>query len=312
MTPLISVVIPTYNAPSLLLETLNSVFAQTLTDFEVVVINDGSTDDTVERLRSVRDRIRLITQTNAGIGAARNRGIDEARGKYVALLDHDDLFLPGKLAAQAAFLESHSGCSACGVPWSRSDAPDECQFSLDATVDPQGIVQRPIRKLTDGQYFLVSSSIMFNRERARGLRYLTAPNCIEDIPFQLGLFGRGEFGMAGREIQMIYRVHATNFSKRADYFYNGVQKMLSLNSDGAFDELAPTDRADLNEYFAALTRVAAVKQLVGGYRGRGLKLYFKSLAAQLAAGRWRFALSYPALSVMPRAFVRKRFRTDAV
>src|SRR4051794_18857373 len=118
-TPLVSVVVPTYNQPVLLLETLQSVFAQTFDDFEVIVVNDGSTDDTAARVEAlareepelVRGRLRLISQANQGIGAARNRGIDEARGKYVAMLDHDDLWLPEKLAAQVAFYERTPECS---------------------------------------------------------------------------------------------------------------------------------------------------------------------------------------------------------
>jgi glycosyltransferase involved in cell wall biosynthesis len=109
--PLVSVVIPTYNQPQLLLETLQSVFAQTLTDYEIVVVNDGSTDDTLERLRPVADRIRIISQENTGIGGARNRGIAESRGKYVALLDHDDLWMSEKLEEQAGYFEKHPECS---------------------------------------------------------------------------------------------------------------------------------------------------------------------------------------------------------
>src|SRR5271166_5416911 len=97
-TPFFSVVIPVYNRADVLENALRSVLAQTCQDFEIVVIDDGSTDDPASVVDRLGDtRIRLIRQDNRGGGAARNRGMDEARGKFVALLDSDDTFLPRHL-----------------------------------------------------------------------------------------------------------------------------------------------------------------------------------------------------------------------
>ncbi|MBA4155959.1 MAG: glycosyltransferase [Gemmatimonadetes bacterium] len=108
MEPIVSVVIPTYNHRDFILQTLESVFAQTFTDYEVVVVNDGSPDDTVDLLRplAARGRIRVVEQPNRGMGAARNRGIMAARGQYIALLDDDDLWLPDKLEHQVRVMQS--------------------------------------------------------------------------------------------------------------------------------------------------------------------------------------------------------------
>jgi glycosyltransferase involved in cell wall biosynthesis len=102
MHPSVSVVIPTYRHRDFVLGTLDSVFAQTYTNYEVIVVNDGSPDDTADVLRPLAEagRIRYIEQPNAGQGAARNRGIAEARGEFIALLDDDDLWPPDKLAWQ--------------------------------------------------------------------------------------------------------------------------------------------------------------------------------------------------------------------
>lgn len=101
-SPLISVVIPVYNRASTILPTLCSVRDQTFTDFECIVVDDGSRD--VEELQAVVNqfdrRFRLVRKQNAGASAARNHGIDLARGRYVALLDSDDQFLPEKLQKQ--------------------------------------------------------------------------------------------------------------------------------------------------------------------------------------------------------------------
>lgn len=100
--PLVSVVIATYNRAKLIGETIQSILDQTFTDFELIIVSDGSTDNTDEIVASFADpRIRFLQQANSGRPAVpRNLGIRESRGKYVAFSDDDDIWLPGKLAAQ--------------------------------------------------------------------------------------------------------------------------------------------------------------------------------------------------------------------
>ncbi len=106
--PTVSVIIPTYNRAHLIREALESVFSQTYRDYEVIVVDDGSTDNTREILASYRDRIHIVWQENQGISAARNRGILLARGKYLAFLDSDDRWLPEKLERQVSYLDQNS------------------------------------------------------------------------------------------------------------------------------------------------------------------------------------------------------------
>jgi glycosyltransferase involved in cell wall biosynthesis len=103
--PTVSVVIPTYNSGTFLGGAIQSVLAQTYSDFEVIVVDDGSTDNTESVVHSFGDRVCYVRQENKGAGAARNHGIKRSRGKYVAFLDADDLWLPGKLAAQIPLLD---------------------------------------------------------------------------------------------------------------------------------------------------------------------------------------------------------------
>ena len=100
--PLVSVVIPTYNYGRYVTEAVDSALAQTYPAVEVIVVDDGSTDDTRERLAAYGDRIRYIYQANAGLSAARNTGIRAASGPFVAFLDSDDAFHPRKLELQMA------------------------------------------------------------------------------------------------------------------------------------------------------------------------------------------------------------------
>ena len=104
--PTVSVIVPTFNRGWILKKAIDSVCAQRFTDFELIVVDDGSSDETPDLLRVYGDRIRAVRQANRGVSAARNAGIRQARGELIALLDSDDTWLPGKLAAQVAFFDA--------------------------------------------------------------------------------------------------------------------------------------------------------------------------------------------------------------
>lgn len=108
---MISVTIPLYNKEQSIASTLQTVLKQTYQDFEIVIVNDGSTDHSVEEVAKVLDpRIRLIHQSNAGVSAARNRGIKEARGEFVAFLDADDVWKPDYLKTQYELTQKYPEC----------------------------------------------------------------------------------------------------------------------------------------------------------------------------------------------------------
>lgn len=108
--PEVSVIIPTYNRGAYVAQAIESVLAQKYKDYEIIVVDDGSTDDTGERVIKYGDRVRYIHQENRGPSAARNTGILHAKGKYIAFCDSDDRFLPGKLEKQMEYIRSHPKC----------------------------------------------------------------------------------------------------------------------------------------------------------------------------------------------------------
>lgn len=109
---MISVVIPLYNKERQIANTLSAVLSQTYQNIEIVIVNDGSTDNSVGEVKKLSDsRIRLINQCNAGVSAARNRGIEEARGEYVAFLDADDEWRPEYLATQYRLTQKYPECN---------------------------------------------------------------------------------------------------------------------------------------------------------------------------------------------------------
>lgn len=105
-TPTVSVIIPAYNAAWCVQTAIGSVLAQDFADYELVVIDDGSTDDTAEILRAYGNRLRVIPQRNGGMSMARNRGIEESKGEFAAFLDADDWWLPGKLSRQVGLMRA--------------------------------------------------------------------------------------------------------------------------------------------------------------------------------------------------------------
>lgn len=134
--PKVTVVVPLYNTQRYISETLQSIAAQSFKDYEVVVVNDASTDngpDIVQRAMQHDGRIRLVTQENRGLAGARNSGIRNARGTYVALLDADDLWHPEKLARHVAHLDADPSV---GVSFSPS------RF-IDDDGNDMGFGQRP-------------------------------------------------------------------------------------------------------------------------------------------------------------------------
>lgn len=110
---IVSVIIPSYNRGWILEDAVDSVLSQDFYDFELIVVDDGSEDNTPDILASYGNRIKVIKQKNKGVSSARNKGITSSSGNYIAFLDSDDLWLPGKLSTQLSFFENNPGALIC-------------------------------------------------------------------------------------------------------------------------------------------------------------------------------------------------------
>lgn len=120
--PTVSIIIPVYNGARFLPEAIDSVFAQTYKDYEIIVIDDGSTDNTKEVLEPYFDKIKYIYQNNRGVAGAMNAGIRHAHGEYIAFLDQDDIWLPQKLAIQINYMANNPEI---GLVYSKAHKIDE-------------------------------------------------------------------------------------------------------------------------------------------------------------------------------------------
>jgi len=155
----ISVVIPTYNRAALVAEAVDSALAQQGPDYEVIVVDDGSTDDTGQMLDAFGSRIIRVTQPNLGVSVARNAGAARASGSHLAFLDADDLWRPGKLARQAAFFQDHPGALVCQT--------EEAWLKNGRQINP-----RPKHRKPSGMIFIPSlalclvspSAVMIDRQ----------------------------------------------------------------------------------------------------------------------------------------------------
>lgn len=108
VTPIVSVIIPTYNREGFIGEAIQSVLEQTFFNFEIIVVDDGSSDGSAALIQRFSDaRIIFLRQENKGRSCARNRALAQASGRYIAFLDSDDLYMPGKLATQVQYLDAH-------------------------------------------------------------------------------------------------------------------------------------------------------------------------------------------------------------
>ncbi|HBR15685.1 MAG TPA: hypothetical protein DD723_09160 [Candidatus Omnitrophica bacterium] len=136
--PKVSVIIPTYNRSDFIGRAIESVLKQTFQDYEIIIVDDGSTDETREIvlwLSKVNDKIKYFYQPNKGVSAARNRGLEEAKGEFIAFLDSDDSWAPEKLALQVKILEEHPRV---GIVYAIMPMVDEKGESLGATQEHSG------------------------------------------------------------------------------------------------------------------------------------------------------------------------------
>ncbi len=224
----VSIVIPAYNAMRYLPETLDNLLKQTYQDFEVIIVNDGSTDNIKDWLTTISDnRVQLISQENKGNSAARNKGISHAKGEYVAFLDADDLWEPSKLEKQVQVLDNYPqvGLVYTGV----------------ANIDPNGIptgrilqteLEGNIWKELSKKNFIESSSVAMVRQECFekvGNFDCNLGSFVEDWDLWLRIAVEYPFKVI-KEPLVYYRQHPNSTSKNWD----AMEKSFKLVIEKAF------------------------------------------------------------------------------
>lgn len=203
--PLASVIVPTFERVGPVVEALDSVFAQTFEDFEVLVVDDGSTDgtrDVVEARYRGESRLRFFRKANGGVSSARNLGLDHARGRYVALLDSDDLYEPEHLARQIECLDAspEAAVAICDARYVGAWRPGW------HTIFGRSSFRPPVNldAILDGAWAL-PSCVMFRRDAAPDVRYDESLRIVEDVEFMACLYATGLHGVLNRGVLTSYR-----------------------------------------------------------------------------------------------------------
>lgn len=201
----ISVVIPAYNAEQHLGAAIESVLAQDPAPLEVIVVDDGSQDATASVAQGFGDRVRLEQQRNAGVSRARNTGISVARGTHVAFLDADDVWLPGKLAAQLAAMEADPRLGYVYTGYRRVDAR-LLGLAPPVIIEPDEAVLRTL--LLEPPGIWVSSTCLFPKavlDEVGGFDERLSTSADVDLAVRVGL----RYPVAGiNEPLVLYRQHA--------------------------------------------------------------------------------------------------------
>lgn len=239
--PKVSVIIPAYNAEKYLHETIKSVLEQTANSWELIIVNDGSTDKTEEVARlfaDQNDRISLISKVNAGVSMARNVGIEHSKGQYLAFLDADDIWLSNNLAVKVDFIDSHP---TVGLVHSSGLIIDENSKSLDRLKSGKSGKLLDDLLLWEDECVPTPSSILTKRSvinELGGFDVNLSNNA--DQEFFIRVASKYEIGKINK-VTWKYRIHANNMhnnirllEKDSLYVYDKVRK-LNLFRSKAFE-----------------------------------------------------------------------------
>jgi len=208
--PSVSVILPAYNCEKFIGKAIQSVLQQTLTDFELIIVNDGSTDNTESIILTFTDP-RIVYQKNSenkGLIYSLNKAIEIADGKYIARMDADDICLPGRLARQKTFLDQNEDIAvvASTIDFINEQEEKKGIWELDRkTITPQ-----QIKKAILKQNCIAHPTVMIRSEIAKKNKYKEYQKNIEDYDLWLRLLNRGFSISKINEPLLLYRLHGSS------------------------------------------------------------------------------------------------------
>lgn len=304
--PLISVIIPAYNASQTIRETIETVFKQSFSDFELIVINDGSQDKTLDVLASIRDpRLKVFSYTNAGVSASRNRGLSHARGEFIAFLDADDLWTQDKLEAQLAALQENPQAA---VAYSWTNIIDETGQFLRSGVH-NSISGDVYEELLLNNFLQSGSNPMIRRQalcEVGGFDESLAYS--EDREMWLRLAVRYNF-IAVPSVQILYRRSASSASANFSKMEAGCLQVIERAFAQAPKSLQHLRKRSIANFYKNLSN-RLLQDPLKGNRGLEAAKYFwryvKNDPSPLGQVRFKLSLLFKIAAVTLLPFQRKQ------
>ena len=286
-----SVVIPSYNRAGLLVKALHSVWAQTCSDYEVIVSDDGSTDQTLSYLRSLGDRIRVIAQPHAGPGCARNAGVAASRGRYVAFLDSDDVWFPWTLDVLAQVIDRED--SPAIVASSVLQFTDE---HLVSTIEQQSLrTERYADLLAAARSVFVigSGTVAVRRDCLTEIGGFTPlPINGEDQDLLLRLGDTPGFVRVIEPAMVGWRRHLSAATRDLDRSIAGAKFLIERETKGHYPG-GGRRAVERREIVTRVVRPVSVQCLQEGRVPDGLRLYWQTWPWHLRLHRWRYLMGFP-------------------
>ena len=238
--PIFSVVVPAYNQAQFLRYTIDSILAQTVKEFEIIVVDDGSTDNTAEVAASYGDKIRYVYQENMGLAGVRNTGVREARGNFVSFLDSDDMWAPNYLEKIRELAERHpdAGLFCAGVTYMNAKG-EPLSRGYVPLVEPEKMYAKILRG--NFLYSIVTIRIGVARENLSDVKFRR----LQDWELWIRLLKKGVRFVGTDESLAFYRMHSANSTK---HVANGQAAALAIAAkhfgpdDGRYDQWEPDKR----------------------------------------------------------------------
>jgi glycosyltransferase involved in cell wall biosynthesis len=293
---LFSVIIPTFNRVSLLADTLDSVLAQRLPDFEIIVVDDGSTDGTLEYLRSSRKDVRVLRQSNRGAGAARNLGSLEARGKYLAFLDSDDLWFPWTLEVYRDIIQMHREPSfIAGKPYTFSDA-QEIHKAVSGPARSEWFVD--YFASGDEWRWWGASSFVMRRDAFNGVGGFTEEWVNDedtDLTFRMGV--APGFVQITAPVTFAFREHPASVSKDHARLLAGTWSRIRAEQEGRYPG-GKTREMERLRILLRHVRPVALGCLRQGLWREAWRMYISTFKWNTLLGRIKFLALFPCIALL--------------
>jgi GT2 family glycosyltransferase len=298
--PLFSVIIPTFNRRELLLRTIDSIRGGRCDDFEIIVVDDGSTDDTVAQIEAIGPPIRLLRQENSGPAAARNLGITHANGKYIAFCDSDYLWFAWTLDHYRRAIETHDNPAVLIGSLIQFEKPDE--LATGKSTDPIMTMYDDLFTYIErtGPFGIYTGMLVVETQTLRKTGgFISQRINSEDVDLALRLGTAGPMVRLTQPPAYALRRGGGTVSDQVELSAQGLEMIMASEQAGQYPGGAARRRQRLR-LITFVARTTSVRLINAGLSRRAWQIYHRTFRWQLSLGRLRYLIGFPVAAIMKR------------